>query len=38
MTQPLNLASVTAQTLFDDNISELKLSWIAGLEGADNSL
>ena len=37
MTQPLNLASVTAQTLFDDNISELKLSWIAGLEGADNS-
>ncbi|MEN9930323.1 MAG: hypothetical protein RL604_570 [Pseudomonadota bacterium] len=37
MTQPLNLASVTAQSLFDDNISELKLSWIAGLEGADNS-
>ena len=37
MTQPLNLASVTAQSLFDANISELKLSWIAGLEGADNS-
>jgi len=37
MTQPLNLAGVTAQSLFDDNFSELKLSWIAGLEGADKS-
>ena len=36
MTQPLNLAGVTAQSLFDDNFSELKLSWIAGLEGSDN--
>ena len=37
MTQPINLAGVTAQSLFDDNFSELKLSWIAGLEGADKS-
>jgi len=37
MTQPLNLAGVTAQSLFDDNLSELKLSWIAGLEGAEKS-
>jgi len=35
MTQPLNLEAVTAQSLFDDNSSELKLSWISGHEGAD---
>lgn len=36
MNQPINLAGVTAQSLFDDNSTELKLSWLAGLEGADN--
>jgi HPr kinase/phosphorylase len=37
MTQSINLAGVTAQSLFDANLSELKLSWIAGLEGSDKS-
>ena len=35
MTQPLLLDGVTAQQIFDDNVSDLKLSWIGGLEGAD---
>jgi len=34
-TQPLLLEGVTAQQIFDDNVSDLKLSWIGGLEGAD---
>jgi HPr kinase/phosphorylase len=37
MTQPLLLEGVTAQQIFDDNVSELKLSWISGLEGADRT-
>jgi len=34
-TQPLLLEGITAQQIFDDNVSDLKLSWIGGLEGAD---
>ena len=37
MTQPLLLDGVTAQQIFDDNVSDLKLSWIGGLEGADRT-
>jgi HPr kinase/phosphorylase len=37
MTQPLLLEGVTAQQIFDDNVSELKLTWISGLEGADRT-
>ena len=37
MTQPLLLDRVTAQQIFDDNVSDLKLSWISGLEGADRT-
>ena len=37
MTQPLLLDGVTAQQIFDDNVSDLKLSWISGLEGADRT-
>ena len=37
MTQPLLLDGVTAQQIFDDNVSELKISWIGGLEGADRT-
>jgi HPr kinase/phosphorylase len=37
MTQPLLLEGVTAQQIFDDNVSDLKLSWIGGLEGADRT-
>ena len=37
MTQPLLLENVSAQQIFDDNVSELKLSWIGGLEGADRT-
>ena len=37
MTQSINLAGVTAQSLFDANLAELKLSWVAGLEGSDKS-
>lgn len=32
---PLTLDGVTAQSIFDDNVGELRLNWIAGLEGAD---
>ena len=35
MTQSLLLESLSAQQIFDDNVSDLKLSWIGGLEGAD---
>ena len=35
MTQLLLLEGVNAQQIFDDNVAELKLSWIGGLEGAD---
>ena len=37
MTQPLLLDGVTAQQIFDDNVSDLKLSWIGGLEGVDRT-
>jgi HPr kinase/phosphorylase len=37
MTQPLLLEGVTAQQIFDDNVAELRLSWIGGLEGADRT-
>ena len=37
MTQPLLLEGVNAQQIFDDNVSDLKLSWIGGLEGADRT-
>ena len=37
MTQPLLLEGVTAQQIFDDNVADLKLSWIGGLEGADRT-
>jgi hypothetical protein len=37
MTQPLLLDGVTAQQIFDDNVSDLKLSWIGGLEGAERT-
>ncbi len=37
MTQPLLLEGVNAQQIFDDNVSDLKLSWISGLEGADRT-
>jgi HPr kinase/phosphorylase len=35
--QPLLLEGVTAQQIFDDNVSDLKFSWIGGLEGADRT-
>ena len=35
MSQQLLLEDVTAQQIFDENIGDLKLSWISGLEGAD---
>ena len=35
MSQQLLLEDVTAQQIFDENIADLKLSWISGLEGAD---
>ena len=35
--QTLLLEGVTAQQIFDDNVSDLKLSWIGGLEGADRT-
>jgi HPr kinase/phosphorylase len=35
MSQHLLLEGLTALQIFDDNVSELKLSWIRGLEGAD---
>ncbi|MCC7007090.1 MAG: HPr kinase/phosphorylase [Ottowia sp.] len=31
----MNLKGVSAQSIFDDNAHALKLTWIAGLEGAD---
>jgi HPr kinase/phosphorylase len=33
MSQHLLLEGLTALQIFDDNVSELKLSWIRGLEG-----
>jgi len=36
-TQPLLLEGVNVQQIFDDNVSDLKLSWIGGLEGADRT-
>jgi HPr kinase/phosphorylase len=35
MSQHLLLEGLTALQIFDDNVSELKLSWIRGLEGSD---
>jgi HPr kinase/phosphorylase len=35
MSQHLLLEGLTALQIFDDNVAELKLSWIKGLEGAD---
>ena len=35
MTQSLILESLSAQQIFDDNMGDLKLSWVGGLEGAD---
>jgi HPr kinase/phosphorylase len=35
MSQHLLLEGLTALQIFDDNVSELKLSWVRGLEGAD---
>jgi HPr kinase/phosphorylase len=35
MSQHLLLEGITALQIFDDNVSELKLSWVRGLEGAD---
>jgi HPr kinase/phosphorylase len=35
MSQHLLLEGLTALQIFDDNVSDLKLSWIRGLEGAD---
>ena len=35
MSQQLLLEGITAQQIFDDNLADLKLSWISGLEGAD---
>jgi HPr kinase/phosphorylase len=37
MSQQLLLEGITAQQVFDDNIADLKLSWISGLEGADRT-
>ncbi|NDF21287.1 MAG: HPr kinase/phosphorylase, partial [Burkholderiaceae bacterium] len=37
MSQQLLLEGITAQQIFDDNIADLKLSWISGLEGADRT-
>jgi HPr kinase/phosphorylase len=37
MTRPLLLDGVTAQQIFDGNVSDLKLSWIGGLEGAERT-
>ncbi|MDO3607470.1 HPr(Ser) kinase/phosphatase [Ralstonia pseudosolanacearum] len=33
----MELTGVTAQSIFDDNAADLKLSWVAGLEGADRA-
>jgi len=35
MSQHLLLEGLTALQIFDDNVAELKLSWIRGLEGSD---
>ena len=35
MSQSLILESLSAQQIFDDNMGDLKLSWVGGLEGAD---
>jgi HPr kinase/phosphorylase len=35
MSQHLLLEGLTALQIFDDNVSDLKLSWIRGLEGSD---
>jgi len=37
LSQQLLLEGITAQQIFDDNIADLKLSWISGLEGADRT-
>ena len=33
----MELTGVIAQSIFDDNAADLKLSWVAGLEGADRA-
>ena len=33
----MELTCVTAQSIFDDNAADIKLSWVAGLEGADRA-
>ncbi|MCY1361055.1 HPr kinase/phosphorylase [compost metagenome] len=33
----MELTGVTSQSIFDDNAADLKLSWVAGLEGADRA-
>lgn len=35
--RPITLHGVTAQSIFDDNAHDLKLTWAAGHEGADRS-
>lgn len=37
MSQHLLLEGLTALQIFDDNVSDLKLSWIRGLEGSDRT-
>ncbi|HBO77954.1 MAG TPA: HPr kinase/phosphorylase, partial [Cupriavidus sp.] len=33
----MELTGVTSQSIFDDNAADIKLSWVAGLEGADRA-